>query len=469
MKSIAAKLWLGMMILVAVVLLLLWFFQIVFLNNFYIKMQVNHIKRAGADIIALLPDRGQVEERLEGLAHQNNLTIELIDQYGRTTFSSGVTAGMGMGMGMGQHSMAMMNEARDQAFQGAMAGESLALTTSHPRFNSRFILIGLPVLSEAGVSGALVLSLPLAPVAETVAILKGQLIYITLILLVATVPLAFLLARSFTKPILDISQASMAMAQGDLSVRINTDRQDEIGRLAQTVNYMGQELSKMEQVRKDLIGNVSHELRTPLSLIKGYAEAIRDISGNMPDKRDQQVQVIIEESDRLSAIVGDILRLTQTQAGNIALNKDEFLLKQTLQKVIKGYAIIAKKNDLEILQEPMAELVVKADENKIEQVLHNLLSNAINHASAGGVVTITARPRGSKVRVEVADTGPGISPQDLPLIWDRFYKGKGGKRPGTGLGLAIVKNILEAHDSAYGVESALGQGTSFWFDLERVV
>lgn len=464
MKSIALKLWLGMMALVAVVLIMLWLFQIVFLNNFYTQMRISDIKNSALEIIKEIGNKQEFENRLDILSYNNNLTAELLDLEHNTVYAAGAT-------GMNGQMPMMRNGIRTEAYEKVLQGETVSLPMTHPRFGSKFMLIGLPVNASGKLQGALMITLPLAPVEDTVNILKMQLLYIILILLSATLLLSFLLSKSFTKPILDITKVSMDMASGNLSARIKSGRKDEIGRLAETINYMGKELSKMDQLRKDLIANVSHELRTPLSLIKGYAETIRDISGNNPEKREKQIGIIIEEADRLSSIVEDILNLSQMQAGYVALNIGRIKLNETLDRVVKRYEILSERTGVGILQKNIGEAFTEGDETKIEQVLYNLINNAFNHSPEGGTINVTALEIKDKIRIEIADTGEGIPAEEIAYIWDRFYKvDKSGKRKkaGTGLGLAIVKNILNAHQALYGVESQAGRGTTFWFELKKV-
>jgi len=234
---------------------------------------------------------------------------------------------------------------------------------------------------------------------------------------------------------------------------------------------MGQQLSKIEQLRKDLIANVSHELRTPLSLIRGYAETIRDVTGNVPDKREKQLGIIIEETERLGKIVDDILNLSQLQTGYLSLNKSRFPIMKTLAAVVKRYDVLSQKTGVQIVLQGSSDGLVEADEARIEQVLYNLINNGFNHTPRGGTITVNAIDGLKAVRVEVSDTGSGIPEEDLPHIWDRYYKAEkaSGKRraAGTGLGLAIVKSVLEAHQAAYGVESKREVGTTFWFELKK--
>jgi signal transduction histidine kinase len=225
-----------------------------------------------------------------------------------------------------------------------------------------------------------------------------------------------------------------------------------------------------EQLRKDLIANVSHELRTPLSLIRGYAETIRDVSGNVPEKRERQLDIIIEESERLSKIVDDILNLSQMQAGYLNLNPGRFMINKTIEDAVKRYDILSEKTGIKIIFENTGDIIVTADEQRIEQVLYNLINNAFNHTPEGGSITVKVIDGQHTVKVEVSDTGTGISDEDIKHVWDRYYKAdktSGRKMVGTGLGLAIVKSILDAHKALYGVESKKGTGTTFWFELQK--
>ncbi len=308
----------------------------------------------------------------------------------------------------------------------------------------------------------------MVPVEDTVNILKQQLFYIIIILLIASLLLSFVLSRGFTKPILDIISVSERMAEGNLGARVSLTRHDEIGELANTINYMGDELTKIDQLRKDLIANVSHELRTPLSIIKGYAETIRDISGDNPDKREKHIDIIIEESDRLSHVVDSILNFSQIQAGYLSTHKTPFMINHMLKDIVKRYEVKGREQGVEINLKTIGDILVLADESKIEQVIHNLISNALNHSAKGDVITVSSMQDDNITRVEISDTGPGIADDEIKYIWDRFYKAdksSGHNTTGTGLGLAIVKNILVAHGFEYGVSSQVGTGTSFWFEI----
>jgi signal transduction histidine kinase len=467
MKSIALKLWSGMIALVLVMLLMLWIFQIVFLERFYTGIKISEVKSKGYSIIEQINNESgdDLGNTLDRFSSETNSGVEFLDSEGKTLY----TASPG---GTSYQIPMMMNNSRDEAINNIITGKEVTLSVVHPKFNNTFILIGLPLKVQNEVKGGLFINLPLAPVKDTASILKVQLLYITLILLFTALIFAYFLSRGFTRPILEIIKVSEEMASGNFSVRVNSKMKDEIGRLSGTINYMGEELSKTEQLRKDLIANVSHELRTPLSIIRGYAETIRDVTGNVVVKRDKQLDIIIEETDRLSKIVDDILNLSQIQAGYVNLNKTQFNINDLLEKVIVKFQIISEKTSVDIVLEDHVEAIVLADEIRLEQVMYNLVNNAFNHTGRSGHIVIRAIENEKSLKIEVVDTGIGISEEDLKHIWDRFYKSdkvEGIKSTGTGLGLTIVKTILESQGFNYGVESKKGTGTTFWFDIKKQV
>lgn len=467
MKSILFKLWSGMMSMVLVVLILLWLFQTVFLESFYTNIRISDTKKESSAITRLYDsgDKSEFENKMDEFAYNNNLSVELMDLNQKTVYIAGQT-------GINGQMPMMKNNSRNDAFQAAISGQEVSIPLTHPRFGNKFMLIGIPVLTSGKISGALIINMPIAPVEDTASILKRQLFFITFILLAAALLISYRISRSFTRPILEIKKASEKMASGDFTSSVKIKNHDEIGRLADTINNLGQQLSKIEQFRKDFIANVSHELRTPLSLIRGYSETIRDITGNSPEKREKQLGIIIDETERLSRIVDDILNLSQLQSGYSKLDKSNFLVRESLDSVVSHYGVLTEKAGVQIIQQYSVDTMVEADKNRIEQVLYNLINNGLNHTPEGGTITVKAIDNLGTVRIEVSDTGSGIPGEDIPHIWDRYYKAKKTSIrgvSGTGLGLAIVKSVLEAHGSAFGVESQKDAGTTFWFELKKVL
>ena len=471
MRGIAFKLWIGLVSLVVFMLLLLWLFQVVFLKSFYLNQQISTVEKEGKYIAEAWDNLGEdeLQDRIDRLFYSFKSNVDVFDSRGSLIYSSDYQMGMGRGqMPMGRHYGIQFD--LGAFLDEVLKGNTIRMPSVHPRFRTSLMIIGIPVRAGGRVAGGMIISMPLAPIDETVETLKKQLIYITGILLAVTLILSYIMSRRLTRPILEIDRAAGKMATGDLSIRLVPGSRDEIGRLADTMNHLAEQLSRMDRLRKDLIANVSHELRTPLSIIKGYAETLRDVSGDDREKRDRQLGIIIEESDRLTGIVDDVLNLSQMQAGYLKLNVTSFNLGMVLNKVLKKYELLSEKYDIRIRSAASPELTVAADEGRIEQVLLNLVSNAFNHTPSGGTITVGAEDKGRTVVVEVSDTGPGIPGNDLEHIWERYYKSNkasGRKHIGTGLGLAIVKNILEAHNSGFGVKSEEGKGTVFWFELSQ--
>ena len=219
---------------------------------------------------------------------------------------------------------------------------------------------------------------------------------------------------------------------------------------------------------RDLMANVSHDLRTPLTMVKSYAEMIRDLSGDIEEKRNEHLKVIIDESDRLNALVNDILTLSAVQAGTLELKKQVFSVRDAFVSILKPYEIL-KDDGYGIQFNCRTDVLVKGDRERIKQVIANLVSNSVKYCGADKKVFINVKWWGQKVHCEFVDHGEGIKPEELSQIWERHYKSSSNHvRPtkGSGIGLSIVKEILLAHGARFGVESKVGRGTTFWFELD---
>ena len=237
-----------------------------------------------------------------------------------------------------------------------------------------------------------------------------------------------------------------------------------------TLNYAAKELSKNDNLQKELIANISHDLRTPLTMIKGYSEMMRDIpEENTPEN----IQAIIDEAERLSGLVNDLLDLSRVESGTKEFSTVPFDLTDAVTEVVNRYEKMNSAKGYNIEFEYQGEAMVKADKSMILQVIYNLTNNAINYCGddlyVGIRQEILTDKNGRRVaRISVIDHGEGIDPDKLPLIWDRYYKVDSAHRRavvGTGLGLSIVKKILTRHNASYGVESKPGEGSTFWFEL----
>lgn len=459
MKKISVRLWMQMLLLIGITLGFLWFFQVIMLENYYLYSQTRNIKQQGQDMATAFIEGGSLEQ-LDKEAEEFNLKynagVEIYNIDGERIYSY---ASMPMMMGRAVE--------KQEVFMETIKGEMSVRQAKHNRLNSNILLVGIPVGKPQEVSGVMIISAPLASIKEAETIIKEQLMIVTVILILISLILTYFFSRAFTRPILKINEAAARMAGGNLSIKVDVDSRDELGMLACTINNLSVQLQRIEQLRKELIANVSHEFRTPLSLIKGYAETIRDVSGDIPDKRERQLEIILEEADRLRNMVDDILNLSQMQSEYFKLDMRPFDVAAISRNIADRFSFMSEDRGISLeVRIEKESVVVLGEELGIEQVLYNFVNNACNHTAAGGRIGIEIIENVDNVRIEVSDNGEGISEEELPYIWERFYKAsKSGK--GTGLGLAIAKRILEAHGCSYGVESELDAGTKFWFTLER--
>lgn len=316
----------------------------------------------------------------------------------------------------------------------------------------------------------------LEPIGTTVSIFVRQFIIVGIIMMILTVFMSAFFSAKISEPIIRINNSAKDLPQGKFDAKIEKNDFDEIKQLSATLTTASKEIAKSDDLRRELMANISHDLRTPLTMIKAYAEMIRDLSGDNPEKRERHLKVIIDETDRLSSLVTDILDLSKLQAGVTELHREAFNFSQRLSSVISRFDIIKENQGICIDLEAQDDIVLFADKTKIEQVVYNLINNAVIYAGDDNKVIVRLYRTGDrKMRFEVEDHGEGISPENLPYIWDRYYKvserAATHKRAkmGSGIGLSIVKSVLEQHGFAFGAESNLGQGSKFWFEAPEYI
>lgn len=269
-------------------------------------------------------------------------------------------------------------------------------------------------------------------------------------------------------PIRKITEAAREYATGDFTKQINIHKNDEIGYLAASLNFMATELSTLEEDQRKFIANVSHDFRSPLTSIKGYIEAIMD--GTIPyEMQDKYLNIILFETERLNKLTQSMLELNKYGKKGAMLDISRFDINHTIKMVVQSFegTCKEKKISFELILTGQI-LFVSADMSKIQQVLYNLIDNAIKFSHADSAITIETTEKNEKVFVSVKDTGIGIPKDSLKKIWERFYKtdlSRGKDKKGTGLGLAIVKEIISAHNENINVISTEGVGTEFIFTL----
>lgn len=439
------------------ILLLLWGTQLVLSNYLYEKYQINDVNKMAKEISET--DNEDLHEYLNNIVYNNSVCIEYVDHSGRSTLYNDALTGCLLGRSnktLSRHKRDLFNSDKDMD----------AIRLVNPDYESSALLYGIEVDG-----GYVFLFTMLSNVNKNYNLVKDQLIYITVVVIILAVVLSSILAKIFSEPIVKITEKSKLLANGNYNVEFEKYGVKEIDELADTLNYLKNEVSKTDQYRRDLMANVSHDLKTPLTMIKAYAEMVRDITYKDKKKREENLNVIIEETDRLNLLVGDILTLSKLQANSDTLEIETFNLHDEIVSILKRYEYLKDTEGYEIECKIPDEVIVRADKNKINQVIYNLVNNALNYTGDDKKVKINIIEEKKDYLVEIVDSGKGIDSKDIEHIWDKYYKKEKNHRRnvvGTGLGLSIVKEILECHDMSYGVRSIKNKGTTFYFRIRKV-
>lgn len=305
----------------------------------------------------------------------------------------------------------------------------------------------------------------MSAVEDAIVVLRNQLILVVIIVLIVSLFISFLLADRISRPIDDMSAVAERWANGDDAVQFKGGSYAETHDLADALNKAKEEVDKSGRLQRDLMANVSHDLKTPLTMIKAYAEMIRDISGENKEKRDKHTQVIIDESDRLALLVNDILNLSKLQSQSDAPDRKKVNLSNLVETILIRFDGVVLEKDYTIERNIDKDVYVFVDEKKIEEVVYNLVGNAVNYTGEDKTAKVFLTKKDNFATLEVIDSGVGISEEKIGTIWERYLRYSETHHravKGTGLGLSIVKAILEAHNLEYGVISKEGVGSNFY-------
>ena len=312
---------------------------------------------------------------------------------------------------------------------------------------------------------------PLSPDHATINIIRSMLVYISAIVLLIATILAYYLSNRLTRPIENITKSAQDLSYGNYNVKFDGANFTETKELAKALNKASYEMEQTDFFQKEIMANVSHDLKTPLTMIRGYAEKIMDITGENPDKRNEDLNVIISETERLNTLVTDIMTVSNLQSNTLPLSKEIFDLVAAAQEVYDGFHILTSQEGFEINFKPIKPVYINGDRNRIMQVMSNFISNAVKYSGENKYIDIQLRRVGRKVAFHCIDHGVGIASDDLQHVWDRYYRTSANHEreiEGSGLGLSIVKGILTLHNASYGVNSEEGKGSDFWFEMETV-
>lgn len=428
-----------------------------FLKVFYEKYQIRDMDKIAQTIS--VTSLKSMDETLEKIVYNNTVCIEYVDSYQKVYLYNDMLTGCMIGKDNKQ-----LDTYKQELLDSNEEIKAIKFVNNDYKAKALLYLVKLKN------GGYVYIFSMLATVDSTTILIRGQLIYITIIVIILAIIISLFLSNKISQPILEITEKSQELAKGNYDVEFPKNGIVEIDELAETLNYLESEVSKTDQYRRDLLANVSHDLKTPLTMIKAYAEMIKDISYKDKEKMDEHLGIIISETDRLNTLVGDILDLSKLQANADTLSLENYDLREEINTLLAKYEIIKETEDYKIKVEAPKKIMVKADRNKINQVLYNLVNNALNYTGDDKKVVIKVTEEKKKYLIEIIDSGKGIDPELMDIIWDRYYKQeKNHKRNivGTGLGLSIVKNILVCHKFDYGVKSSKGKGSTFYFKIKK--
>lgn len=297
--------------------------------------------------------------------------------------------------------------------------------------------------------------------------MKYLFILASIISIIITGLFTYYLSKKITAPIREMNRVALHIARGQFDQRVKIKTDDELGELGETFNYMAQELGSLDQMRKNFVSNVSHDLRSPLTSIHGFVRAFLD--DTIPNERKHHYFTIMEEqTERLIKLVNDLLDIAQIESGQLAIQPTNFNLSELIRQVVARMEpeFVNKKLDMELRSEEAQDILVFADPDRIDQVIDNLIQNAVQFSSYDSSVEVLLKKEDQAV-ISIRDYGPGIRQEDILSIWERFYKADRArtKKVGTGLGLSIVRHILVLHQTDIEVKSEVGRGTTFTFML----
>ncbi|MBU8880425.1 HAMP domain-containing histidine kinase [Bacillus sp. FJAT-29790] len=278
------------------------------------------------------------------------------------------------------------------------------------------------------------------------------------IVIIIAASLGFFLANTITKPVSQITRAAKEMAAGKFSTRVKKEKDDEIGKLAETLNFMAQQVQQHEQFKNQFIASVSHDLRTPLTSVKGWAVTLHSMTQDQFFK--EGLEIITDESDRLNHLVSDLLDLSSLSSGKLSFDFEDIDIAALIHEVVHQFEPRAAGKDISLVTQLGENIgLIRGDRNRLKQVLLNLLDNALKFTSPGGSIRILLEKRVDTVFIHIIDTGIGISKEDLIDVKEKFFKGK-TKGSGTGLGLAICEEIMKGHMGEFVLDSEEGKGTT---------
>lgn len=466
-------------------------FQSLFFGNFYMSKKKSDLQK-GVERLKVTynktEDVQKIAEIIKDFEDANNAKVVILDNNGKTKFVTKSGSERIDALKLRPINELIKKWTQTSEFMNGLKynEDSITLVSDKKYNENRYIITAVPNIDKEEIIFA---ASSLQPVNEASSVIKEFYFYFYIVAIILIIVLSLIYSDMVTKPLLKLNEAASKMADLDFTQKCEMKREDEIGNLAGTLNFLSENLNnsltslqeanyklekdiekerRIEKMRKEFVAAVSHELKTPISLIGGYAEGLKDdiFEG---EEKDYYLDVIIDESKKMSNLVSDMLDLSQLESGSFKLVKEKFFIDELLASTIKKFSAVLNDRNIELNLQLIDKITVFADWSRMEQVITNFVTNAIRHTNDGGKISVCMENLDTKIQVSIENSGDNIPEDELEKIWDNFYKidkARTRKLGGTGIGLAIVKNILVLHESDYGVENSSG-GVKFYFSLNK--
>ncbi|MBQ6211655.1 MAG: HAMP domain-containing histidine kinase [Ruminococcus sp.] len=458
------------MFFTVVIFTVLWLLQTVFLQKFYNGMIIKNTVKV-ADKISEESRNSDITSYIDDISRSNSILVFVTDIDGNVIYSSDEYKK--------NHKARLKNEMtelRNEHWQYRELPEnyseflnevkSSADGTADIKTDDSYVYGRLIDFYSSDDKAVLYLSTPLNAVGSTARIIRIQLIWVTLLSISIAFVLALFMSKSFSKPVAQLYEKAHKLGADDDDVNFNEGFCIELDELNTTLDTTSEKLKKNRDFQNELLANVSHDLRTPLTMIKGYAEMIRDISREDEKQCAEDVAVIVEEADRLTALVNEILEYSELQMSDSETVMNDVVLSDTVTSVADSFEKLYSKEGYVFERNIADNIHVKGNAARLQRAVYNLLDNAVRHAGEDKWTGVSLRTEKGNVIIEISDHGSGIAADELEHIWDRYYTRRQRSGKGvSGLGLAIVKQIVSQHNGVCKAESVVGTGSVFSIEL----
>lgn len=451
-RSLRANLLIYFLIFSGIILGFLFFFQILFLNTYY---KINQSKVLSSAINNIETNFDTIDKTsLEELSINNEICIQIVSNNKIIYYSDYYKH-------CANKDNIVLKSIQNKFIESDK--KTLKVEFVNTLYENKSLVYGKKIKEDIYVFA----NASLEPIDKSIKLLKSQFLYVALIILLLSLIISYFFSKRLASPIVKLNDSAKKLAKKEYNTSFNCETEVyELKELSETLNKATKELAKSEELRREFLANVSHDLKTPLTMIEAYASSAKDLNYNNKEKRERDLNIIIDEAERLNSLVNDILLLSKIENESLELIKEEFDIVELIKTIIKRFSIYENEGYIFDFNNNN-NYIIEADKKHIERVIYNLIANAISYTGEDKkIYIILEEEKQNNLIIKIKDTGSGITEEEKKLVWNKYFKtDKRHKREniGTGLGLSIVKEILERHNFEYGVTSKKDEGTCFYF------